>query len=117
MIIGLLILCVYAPWTQPDPNSPNVHQTIGYAPVWSQAYAQTPTAHVDWSGAFAAYAAGIVFFSIVLGAISRAKYYLAAIVPRLYSTNLNKAIINKANLEDLERRAPGRRNSVPGDLG
>jgi hypothetical protein len=70
MIIGLLILCEYAPWTQPEPNSPNVHQTIGYAPVWSKAYAQIPAAHVDWSGAFAAYAAGIVFFSIVLGGIT-----------------------------------------------
>jgi hypothetical protein len=70
MIIGLLILSVYAPWTQPEPNRPNVHQTIGYAPVWSKAYAQIPAAHVDWSGAFAAYAAGIVFFSIVLGGIT-----------------------------------------------
>jgi Na+/H+-dicarboxylate symporter len=70
MIIGLLILSVYAPWTQPERNSSNVHQTIGYAPVWSKAYAQIPAAHVDWSGAFAAYAAGIVFFSIVLGAIA-----------------------------------------------
>ena len=68
MIVGLLILCVYAPWTQPDAGR-NLHTTIGYAPVWSSAYAQIPAAHVDWSGAFAAYAAGIVFFSIVLGAI------------------------------------------------
>lgn len=68
MIIGLFILGVYAPWTQPDAGS-NLHTTIGYAPVWSSTYAQTPAAHVDWSGAFAAYAAGIVFFSIVLGAI------------------------------------------------
>jgi Na+/H+-dicarboxylate symporter len=70
MALGLLILCLYAPWTQPVPDSPNVHQTIGYAPVWSTAFAQIPAAHVDWSGAFAAYAAAIVFFSIVLGAIA-----------------------------------------------
>jgi hypothetical protein len=69
MIIGLLILCVYAPWTQPESGS-NLHTTIGYAPIWSKAYAQIPAAHVDWGGAFATYAAGIVFFSIVLGAIT-----------------------------------------------
>jgi hypothetical protein len=68
MILGLLILCVYAPWTQPEAGG-NLHTTIGYAPVWSSAYARIPAAHVDWGGAFAAYAAGIVFFSIVLGAI------------------------------------------------
>jgi hypothetical protein len=54
---------------------------------------------------------------LCLARFRQTEYYLAAIAPRLYSTNLNKAIINKANLEDLERRAPGRRNSVPGDLG
>jgi hypothetical protein len=70
MILGLLILCLHAPWTQPETNSPNLHQTIGYAPVWSNVYAQIPNAHVDWSGAFAAYAAAIIFFSIVLGGIA-----------------------------------------------
>ncbi|MDP9147822.1 MAG: hypothetical protein M3N22_09195 [Acidobacteriota bacterium] len=70
MILGLLVLCFNAPWTQPVADSPNVHQTIGYAPVWSSNFASAPTAHVDWSGAFAAYAAAIVFFSIVLGAIA-----------------------------------------------
>jgi Na+/H+-dicarboxylate symporter len=69
MFIGLFVLCLYAPWTQPETNSPNLHQTIGYAPVWSQTFAQIPAAHVDWSGAFAAYAVAIIFFSIVLGAI------------------------------------------------
>ena len=70
MAIGILILCVYAPWTQPERDSPNLHQTIGYAPVWSKTFAQIPAAHVDWSGAFAAYAGGIAFFSIVLGAVA-----------------------------------------------
>jgi hypothetical protein len=70
MILGILILCVHAPWTQPEANSPNLHQTIGYAPVWSNAYAQIPNARVDWSGAFAAHAAAIIFFSIVLGGIA-----------------------------------------------
>jgi Na+/H+-dicarboxylate symporter len=70
MIVGLLILCAYAPWTQPEPQSPNLHQTIGYAPVWSAVYAQVPNAHVDWSGACAAYAGAIIFFSIVLGGIA-----------------------------------------------
>jgi len=70
MILGLFILCVHAPWTQPEQNSPNLHQTIGYGPVWSTAYAQIPNAHVDWSGAFAAYAGTIIFFSIVLGGIA-----------------------------------------------
>jgi hypothetical protein len=70
MILGLLILCVHAPWTQPEPNSPNLHQTIGYASVWSNAYAQVANAHVDWNGAFAAYAGAIIFFSIVLGGIA-----------------------------------------------
>jgi len=69
MIVGLAILCFYAPWTQPELNSPNAHQTIGYAPVRSNAFMGIPAAHVDWSGAFAAYAAAIIFFSIVVGAI------------------------------------------------
>jgi hypothetical protein len=66
MILGLLILCVYAPWTQPEPNSPNQHQTIGYAPVWSNAYAQIPNAHVDWSGAFAAIRGRLFSFRLFL---------------------------------------------------
>jgi hypothetical protein len=70
MIIGLLILCAHAPWTQPEPHSPNLHQTIGWAPVWSNAYAQIPGGHVDWNGAFAAYAGAIIFFSIVLVGIA-----------------------------------------------
>lgn len=70
MIAGLLVLCARAPWTQPEQNSPNLHQTIGYAPVWSNTYAQIPNVHVDWSGAFAAYAGAIIFFSIVLGGIA-----------------------------------------------
>jgi hypothetical protein len=70
MIAGLLLLCCYAPWTQPETAGANLHQTIGYAPVWSKTYANIPAAHVDWNGAFAAYAGGIVFFSIVLGAIA-----------------------------------------------
>src|SRR6202035_1811252 len=70
MILGLLILCADAPWTQPEPNSAGQHQTIGYAPVWSNAYVQISNAHVDWSGAFAAYAGAIIFFSIVVGGIA-----------------------------------------------
>ena len=70
MFIGLLILCFYAPWTQPENDGLNLHQTIGYAPVWSKKFAQIPAAHVDWSGAFAVYAGGIVFFSIVLAAVA-----------------------------------------------
>lgn len=70
MTLGLAILCVRAPWTQPDATLPNAHATIGYAPVWSQSYAQIPGAHVDWNGAFAAYAAAVVFFAIVGGAIA-----------------------------------------------
>jgi hypothetical protein len=70
MIPGLLILCAYAPWTQPETRTQNLHQTIGYAPVWSRTYANIPAAHVDWNGAFAAYAGAIIFFSIVLGAIA-----------------------------------------------
>jgi hypothetical protein len=38
--------------------------------VRSNAYAQIPSAHVDWSGGFAAYAGAIIFFSIVLGGIA-----------------------------------------------
>jgi hypothetical protein len=68
MILGLVILGFYAPWTQPEVGSANTHQTIGYAPVWSKTFAGIPAAHVDWNGAFAAYAAAIIFFSIVIGA-------------------------------------------------
>ena len=70
MILGLAILCFYAPCTQPEAGGLNSHQTIGYAPVWSKTFAGIPAAHVDWNGAFAAYAGGIIFFSIVIGAIA-----------------------------------------------
>jgi hypothetical protein len=69
MAIGFLLLCWHAPWTQPESSAVNLHQTIGYAPVWSSTFAQIPNAKVDWSGAFAWYGLAVVFFSSVLGGI------------------------------------------------
>ena len=70
MILGLLVLCIYAPWTQPGMPGADRHETIGYAPIWSSTYSQASGAHVDWNGAFALYAGLIVFFSIVAGGIA-----------------------------------------------
>ena len=67
--LGILILCCLAPWTPTPTGSASVHQSLGYAPVWSAKFAAVPGARVD-GGAFAILAGVVAFFSIVIGAVA-----------------------------------------------
>jgi len=64
---GMVILCVYAPWTPTPAGSPYSHTALGYAPVWSSKFAAVPGARVDWGG-FTLIAGAVGFFAIVIGA-------------------------------------------------
>ena len=65
-IIGMLIVCLHAPWTTTPAGSAATHSFAGYAPVWSTQFSGVPGARVDVGGV--ALLAGVVaFFSIVLG--------------------------------------------------
>jgi hypothetical protein len=66
-VIGLAILCFFAPWTMTPAGSSAVHDSLGYAAIWSQQFAALPGARVD-SGAFAMLAGVVLFFAIVIGA-------------------------------------------------
>ena len=68
-VLGILILCCFAPWTPTPAGSASVHQSLGYAPVWSAKFAAVPGARVD-GGAFAILAGVVAFFSIVIGAVA-----------------------------------------------
>ena len=65
-VVGMLIVCFYAPWTSTPAGSPGAHSSLGYAPVWSTQFAGAPGAHVD-GGAIGILAAVVAFFSIVIG--------------------------------------------------
>jgi hypothetical protein len=66
-LIGLAILCFFAPWTTTPAGSSAAHDSLGYAAIWSQRLAALPGARVD-SGAFAMLAGVVLFFAIVIGA-------------------------------------------------
>ena len=66
LLLGLAILCCYAPWTTTAPGSAGAHDSLGYAGLWSTHFAAVPGARVD-PGAFAILAAVIAFFAIVIG--------------------------------------------------
>lgn len=66
-LVGLAILCCVAPWTTTPAGSSGVHDSLGYAAIWSQRYAALPGARVD-SGAFAMLSGVVLFFAIVIGA-------------------------------------------------
>ena len=51
------------------PGNDFMHQSLGYAPVWSAKFAGVPGARVD-GGAFAILAGVVGFFSIVIGAVA-----------------------------------------------
>jgi hypothetical protein len=66
-VIGLAILCDFAPWTTTPAGSAAAHDSLGYAAIWSHQYAAVPGARVDL-GAFAMLAGVVAFFAIVIGA-------------------------------------------------
>jgi hypothetical protein len=68
-VIGMAILCCFVPWTTTPPGSSAAHDAIGYAPIWTQRFAGTSGARVDY-GAFAMLTAAVVFFAIVIGGAS-----------------------------------------------
>jgi hypothetical protein len=65
-VVGVIIVLVYAPWTSTPVNSPGVHTSLGYAPVWSSQFAAVPGARVD-TGGVGILVAIVAFFSIVIG--------------------------------------------------
>jgi hypothetical protein len=66
-LIGLGVLCFFAPWTTTPAGSPGVHTSLGYAAIWSQTFAAVAGARVDL-GAFAILVGVVVFFAIVVAA-------------------------------------------------
>ncbi|HXM92828.1 MAG TPA: hypothetical protein VOA64_01025 [Candidatus Dormibacteraeota bacterium] len=68
-LIGMAILCCFAPWTPTPPGSSAAHDSLGYAAIWSQRFAAVAGARVDW-GAFAMLAGVVTFFAIMIGAIA-----------------------------------------------
>ncbi|MGB6596535.1 MAG: hypothetical protein WBE70_05380, partial [Candidatus Acidiferrum sp.] len=65
-IIGLVLLCCFAPWTTTPPGSSAQHDFLGYAAIWSHQFAALPGARVD-QGAFAMLAGVVLFFAIAIG--------------------------------------------------
>ncbi len=68
-VIGLAVLCCFAPWTTTPAGSSAAHDAVGYGPIWSQRFADVPGARVDY-GAFTMLAGGLAFFAIVIGGAS-----------------------------------------------
>ena len=67
LVIGLAVLCGFAPWTSAPSGSPAPHNSLGFAAIWSQQFASVPGARMD-TGAFAMMAAVVAFFAVVIGA-------------------------------------------------
>jgi|SRR5580704_5761575 hypothetical protein len=65
-VIGLAILCGFAPWTSTPAGSSAPHNTLGFAAVWSQQFSSVPGARMD-PGAFAIMSVVVAFFSVVIG--------------------------------------------------
>jgi hypothetical protein len=65
-VIGLAVLCGFAPWTSTPAGSSAPHNTLGFAAVWSQQFSSIPGARID-SVAFAIIAGVVAFFSVVIG--------------------------------------------------
>ena len=66
-LLGMAILCFFAPWTSTPSGSPAAHDSLGYAAIWSQRFTTVVGARVDW-GAFAILAGVVAFFAIVIAA-------------------------------------------------
>jgi len=69
LVIGLALVCCFVPWTTTPAGSSAAHNAVGYAPIWSQRFADVPGARVDY-GAVALLAGGVAFFAIVIGGAS-----------------------------------------------
>jgi hypothetical protein len=65
-LVGLALLCCFAPWTTTAPGSSAPHNSLGYAAIWSHQFAALPGARVD-PGAFAMLAGVALFFAIAIG--------------------------------------------------
>ncbi len=65
-LIGLALLCFFAPWTTTPAGSTAPHNSLGYAAIWSHQFAAIPGARVDL-GAFAILAGVALFFAIAIG--------------------------------------------------
>jgi hypothetical protein len=65
-VVGLAVLCGFAPWTSAPPGSPAPHNALGFAAIWSQQFASIPGARLD-VGAFAMMAGVVAFFAVVIG--------------------------------------------------
>jgi hypothetical protein len=65
-VVGMLIVCFYAPWTTTPADSAGAHTALGYAPIWSSQFAGVAGARVD-SGGLGILTAVVAFFSIVIG--------------------------------------------------
>lgn len=66
-LLGMLIVCFYAPWTSTPAGSPGTHSSLGFAPVWSTQFTSVPGARID-GGGIGILTAVVAFFSIVIGA-------------------------------------------------
>jgi hypothetical protein len=66
-LIGMGLLCCFAPWTTTRAGSPAAHDSLGYAAIWSSRFGAVAGARVD-PGAFAMLAGVVLFFAIVIGA-------------------------------------------------
>lgn len=66
-LIGIAVLCFFAPWTSTPAGSSAAHTSLGYAAIWSQRFANVAGARVDW-GAFALLAGVVAFFAVVIAA-------------------------------------------------
>lgn len=65
-LIGMALLCFFAPWTTTPAGSTGQHNSLGYAAIWSHQFAAVPGARVD-PGAFAMLAGVVLFFAIAIG--------------------------------------------------
>jgi hypothetical protein len=66
LLIGLAVLCCFAPWTSTPTASAAPHNALGYAAIWSAQFSEVPGARVD-GGAFAMLAGVVAFFAVVIG--------------------------------------------------
>jgi Na+/H+-dicarboxylate symporter len=66
LLMGLAVLCCFAPWTSTSPASAAPHNALGYAAIWSAQFSKVPGARVD-AGAFAMLAGVVAFFAVVIG--------------------------------------------------
>jgi len=78
LLIGLAILCCFAPWTTTPVGSPAAHDSLGYASHLVAAVCSGRRSPVD-PGAFMILAGVVAFFAIVIGA---AAYFFPASAAR-----------------------------------